>query len=179
MMPSVETVLGPVPIESLGLILPHEHFPCFRGVSEALEPPAGYLLELERLEREAIREVQAYGVGTFTEVTPIGTMRAIGAQRIFVLGMVCFETLLLGLGFGTAGMLGGSAIISALNKKGIPASTEQLRFFFGGPALHPTLSQENLILAFCIVLAVSLISTLYPAAIATRVSPVLAMSSDE
>jgi len=75
--PHVETVLGPVALSGLGIIMPHEHFPSFRGISEALEPPAGYLLQFERIQREAIREAQSHGVGTIVEVTPIGMMRCV------------------------------------------------------------------------------------------------------
>jgi predicted metal-dependent phosphotriesterase family hydrolase/GNAT superfamily N-acetyltransferase len=75
--PFVETVLGPAAVASLGRVMPHEHFPCFRGVTEDVEPPVGYRAELDRLEREAIREVQPYGVGAFVEVTPIGMLRMV------------------------------------------------------------------------------------------------------
>jgi ABC-type antimicrobial peptide transport system permease subunit len=52
-------------------------------------------------------------------------------------------------------------------------------FFFSGPRLLPTLSPANLIAAFVLVVGVSLLSTFYPAFMATRVSPVTAMQTDE
>jgi len=75
--PMIETVLGPVPADALGVVLPHEHFALYRGVTEAIEPPAGYLLMLETWERTLLREAQARGVRTLVEVTPIGMMRAV------------------------------------------------------------------------------------------------------
>ena len=42
-------------------------------------------------------------MATLQRVREIGTMRAIGAQRSFVLCLVLLETLLLGLSFGAAG----------------------------------------------------------------------------
>lgn len=118
-------------------------------------------------------------MATLQRVREVGTMRAIGAQRSFVLSMVLVETVLLGLVFGAGGALVGSGIMAALNAGGIPAGNEALYFFFSGPRLYPTLSAGNLVAAFVIVLLVSAISTLYPAFLATRVSPLQAMQTDE
>lgn len=118
-------------------------------------------------------------MATLQRVREVGTMRAIGAQRSFVLGMVLVETLLLGFVFGAGGMLLGSGIMAALGSAGIPAGNEALYFFFSGPRLYPSLSAGNLIAAFIIVMVVSAISTLYPAFLATRVSPLQAMQTDE
>ncbi|AKQ67700.1 Cell division protein FtsX [Myxococcus hansupus] len=118
-------------------------------------------------------------MATLQRVREVGTMRAIGAQRSFVLGMVLVETLVLGLVFGAAGSLVGSGFMAWLNSTGIPAGNEALYFFFSGPRLFPTLSASNLVAAFVIVLVVSAVSTLYPAFLATRVSPLQAMQTDE
>ncbi|MCY1015464.1 FtsX-like permease family protein [Pyxidicoccus sp. MSG2] len=118
-------------------------------------------------------------MATLQRVREVGTMRAIGAQRSFVLGMVLVETVLLGLVFGAGGALVGSGIMAALGIAGIPAANEWAYFFFSGPRLYPTLSVGNLVAAFVIVLVVSAISTLYPAFLATRVSPLKAMQTDE
>ncbi|NVJ25277.1 ABC transporter permease [Myxococcus sp. AM011] len=118
-------------------------------------------------------------MATLQRVREVGTMRAIGAQRSFILSMVLVETVLLGFVFGAGGALLGSGIMSALGSAGIPAGNEALYFFFSGPRLYPSLSAGNLIAAFVIVLLVSAISTLYPAFLATRVSPLQAMQTDE
>jgi ABC-type lipoprotein release transport system permease subunit len=118
-------------------------------------------------------------MATMQRIREIGTMRAIGAQRAFVLMMVLIETICLGLVFGTVGAVAGSGVVSLLGSKGIPAFNEWLYFFFSGPRLFPGLHAGNLIAAFVIILLVTCISTLYPALIATRVSPVEAMASDE
>ncbi|AGC44136.1 ABC transporter permease [Myxococcus stipitatus DSM 14675] len=118
-------------------------------------------------------------MATLQRVREVGTMRAIGAQRSFILSMVLVETVLLGLVFGAGGALVGSGIMSMLGSSGIPANNEALYFFFSGPRLYPTLSAGNLIAALVIVLLVSAISTFYPAFLATRVSPLQAMQTDE
>jgi ABC-type lipoprotein release transport system permease subunit len=118
-------------------------------------------------------------MATLQRTPEVGTMRAIGAQRGFILSMVVVETLTLGLVFGGLGALIGSGVVGFLNKKGIPAGNDTLYFFFSGPRLHPTLSATNIIAALVIVTVVTIFSTLYPAFLATRVPPVRAMQTDE
>ncbi|HYO73098.1 MAG TPA: FtsX-like permease family protein, partial [Archangium sp.] len=118
-------------------------------------------------------------MATMQRTPMIGTMRAIGAQRGFVLGMVLLETTVLGLVFGAAGALLGTLAVKGLGSAGIPAFHESLYFFFSGPRLFPTLQASNIITALVIVLGVSAFSTFYPAYLATRVSPLQAMQTDE
>ncbi len=118
-------------------------------------------------------------MATMQRVREIGTMRAIGSQRGFVLVMILLETLVLGAVFGGVGVGLGTGIIGGLHAVGIPAGSEELYFFFSGPRLFPTLSPGNIIAAISIVLVVSAISTLYPAFLAARVSPLRAMQAEE
>lgn len=118
-------------------------------------------------------------MATLQRVREIGTMRAIGAQRGFVLGMVLVETMVLGLVFGAAGALLGTLAVKGLGSAGIPAFHESMYFFFSGPRLFPTLQASNIITALVIVIGVSAFSTFYPAFLATRVSPLQAMQTDE
>jgi ABC-type antimicrobial peptide transport system permease subunit len=106
-------------------------------------------------------------------------MRAIGAQRGFVLSLVLTETLFLGLVFGAIGTFLGSVVVKWLGYKGIPAGNEFLYFFFAGPRLYVTLGAGSLIGAFVIICLVTSISALYPAILATRVSPLQAMQTEE
>jgi ABC-type antimicrobial peptide transport system permease subunit len=118
-------------------------------------------------------------MATMQRVREIGTLRAIGSQRNFVLSMIVTETVFLGVVFGGIGTIVGLGIMWALGSVGIPAGNDELYFFFSGPRLYPTWQVSNLIAGFAIVLVVSLISTLYPAFLAARVSPLRAMQSDD
>ncbi|MBX5483698.1 MAG: FtsX-like permease family protein [Myxococcaceae bacterium] len=118
-------------------------------------------------------------MATLQRVREIGTMRAIGAQRGFVRMMIAIETLALGTAFGGTGLALGAGLVALVGHSGIPAVSRQLYFFFGGPRWFPEVSVTNMVIAYGIVLVVSILSTLYPAMIATRVSPVVAMASDE
>jgi ABC-type antimicrobial peptide transport system permease subunit len=109
----------------------------------------------------------------------LGTMRAIGAQKTLVLGMVLVETLTLSVVFGAAGILLGSAVIAALHSKGIAAPNDIAYFFFSGPRLLPEASAASLVIASALILVVAVVSTIIPAIIATQVSPLRAMQADE
>ncbi|MEQ1876357.1 MAG: FtsX-like permease family protein [Bdellovibrionia bacterium] len=118
-------------------------------------------------------------MATLQRVREIGTMRAIGAQRSFVLSLVVIETMILGLTFGTVGTFLGSVLVKYLGTKGIPAGNEFLYFFFSGPRLYVTLGLGSLIGAFVTISVVTSISALYPAIIATRISPLQAMQTED
>lgn len=118
-------------------------------------------------------------MATLQRTQMIGTMRAIGAQRSLVLAMVLAESVVLGVVFGGVGILLGSGVMEWLHVRGIPAPNDVAYFFFSGPRLLPQLSTGNLVVALVIILLVTLVSTLLPAIIATRVSPLRAMQADE
>lgn len=118
-------------------------------------------------------------MATIQRIREIGTLRAIGARRSFVLVLILAETALLGLVFGLAGAALGSGVMKLAGTKGIAAPSDIFYFFFSGPRLYPSLSAGNLIGAFVLVFVLSAASTLYPAIIATRVAPVTAMQTEE
>ncbi|MEE2902279.1 MAG: FtsX-like permease family protein [Myxococcota bacterium] len=118
-------------------------------------------------------------MATMERVKEIGTIRAIGAQRKFVLLMFLMETMALGIVSGLIGAGIGAGIIKALGSVGLPATSKQMVFLFSGPRLFPTVEPHHLIFASVVILLVSIISTLYPALIATRVEPVVAMQAGE
>ncbi len=114
-------------------------------------------------------------MATMERVREIGTLRAIGAQRGFVMAMFLLETLVLGLIAGGLGALAGAGIVIWLGNVGIPAQNEIMVFIFSGNRLFPTVGAEHLGLGVIIILIVSLVSTWYPARMATRVEPIEAM----
>ncbi len=118
-------------------------------------------------------------MATLQRVREIGTMRAIGARKSFVLAMVLTETMVLGWVFGTVGAALGSGLVMLLGHSGVPAGNEFLYFFFSGPRLFPGLSAGSLVGAFFVVLGVTTLSALYPAVMATQVSPIQAMASED
>jgi ABC-type lipoprotein release transport system permease subunit len=118
-------------------------------------------------------------MATLQRVKEIGTLRAIGAQKRFVLSMLITESVAIGLLFGLIGALCGAGLIGWLGHVGIPAGREQLYFFFSGPRLFPFLGGASLAISLSIVVVVSILSSLYPAWLAMRITPVEAMSTSE
>lgn len=114
-------------------------------------------------------------IATLQRTPTIGTLRAIGAQRPFVVAMVLVETAVLALTFGLAGSLIGAGVVKYLHATGIPAWRDELYFFFSGPVLRPELTAGGLVLALVVTLVVSLLAVIFPTVLATRVAPVTAM----
>jgi ABC-type lipoprotein release transport system permease subunit len=119
-------------------------------------------------------------MATLQRVKSIGTLRAIGAQKRFVVAMLLVETGAVGVAFGVVGALLGAGLVALIRLLGgIPATNEQMFFFFSGPSLMPRLGTVSLAVSLGVVLVVSVLSGLYPALIATRITPLEAMQSED
>jgi ABC-type lipoprotein release transport system permease subunit len=124
-------------------------------------------------------------MATLERVSEIGTMRAIGAQKGFILRMFVLEAVVLALLSGSLGALLGAQITLFLQDVGIPAATqstqttEVLIFLFGGPRLYPTVAPSHLLFGLGVILVVGLVSALYPAFLATRIQPIQAMQTED
>jgi len=112
-------------------------------------------------------------------VKDIGTLRAVGAQRPFVFGMILVEAAVIGVLFGGAGALIGGAIVAWIGHVGIPATSDVMFFFFSGPRLRPVPQPVAVVIAALLVLVVNAVSAAYPAWIAMRVTPRQAMGEGD
>lgn len=106
-------------------------------------------------------------------------MRAIGAQRGFVMVLFLIETLLLGLIAGGLGAVLGVGLIQYLGAVGIPAPADVIVVLFAGPRLYPHISAANVLFGMATVTLISLLSTFYPSRVAAGIPPVVAMSGKE
>jgi ABC-type lipoprotein release transport system permease subunit len=118
-------------------------------------------------------------MATLERVAEIGTLRAIGAQKRFINAMITFETATLGAIAGVAGSLASVLLIAWLSKVGIPAPADVLQVLFGGPRLYPAVTVGNVLAGLVATLIVGVFATLYPARLAMRVQPVVAMTGKE
>jgi ABC-type lipoprotein release transport system permease subunit len=118
-------------------------------------------------------------MATLERVREIGTLRAVGAQRRFILAMIVLESIVIGISSGALGALIGGALLLVLGKVGIPAVSDVMSFFFSGPRLYPSVGVSQLVFALVTVLVVSVVSGIYPAWLAMRVSPREAMQSED
>lgn len=118
-------------------------------------------------------------MATLERVREIGTLRALGAQRTVVLAMLIAESTAIALSSGAVGTLLGGAVVAVLQQVGVPAINDVMTFFFSGPRLYPELSPTHLLVAVPALLIVSVLSGIYPALLALRVSPREAMVLEE
>jgi ABC-type lipoprotein release transport system permease subunit len=118
-------------------------------------------------------------MATLERVREIGTLRAIGAQKRFILSMLVVEAVVIGLLFGGLGAAVGAILVKVISVVGIPAKTDVQFFFFSGPRLRPFLNPISVGVAFFIVIFVATVSSFYPAWLAMRVTPRQAMQEDE
>jgi ABC-type lipoprotein release transport system permease subunit len=119
-------------------------------------------------------------MATLQRVKEIGTLRAIGTQRRFVVMMLLVEIATVGMVFGLAGAVLGGGVVGLIRMAGgIAATNDMLYFLYAGPALLPHLGAPAVITSLIIVLLVSILSALYPAVLAMRVTPVEAMATED
>jgi ABC-type lipoprotein release transport system permease subunit len=118
-------------------------------------------------------------MSTMERIREIGTMRAIGAQRSEIRWMFMVEALVMAAVFGVAGSLIGGTLMTVLGHVGIPAVNDLTVFLFAGPRLYPYLSPLHVVITLVMVTLVTVASTLYPALLAMRVTPLEAMQEAE
>lgn len=118
-------------------------------------------------------------ISTMERVNEIGTLRAIGAQRSFVLWMFLIETAVIA---GIGALLGaavGAGLLVWLGQTGIPAFAHEMNFMFGGPRLYPNLSFGGVVVSLAVTVTIALVATFFPARHAARIQPVEAMHARE
>lgn len=114
-------------------------------------------------------------ISTLDRAQEIGTLRALGAQKRFVLWTTLMESFFLTGIASLAGIIASVFFLYFLNRVGIPAQSNVWIFLFGGPRLFPQIFITPFITSTVILLILSQVATLYPALLATRVSPIVAM----
>lgn len=111
-------------------------------------------------------------------VPEIGTLRALGAKKRFIRQMILLETTFLTVLAGAAGLLLGLVILLILKSSGIQAPNLFFEALFAGKVLKPVISSGAALKAFAWIFGLSVVSSLYPVAIALRIKPVVAMQGD-
>ncbi len=118
-------------------------------------------------------------MATLERVAEIGTLRALGAKKSFVTWMILFETGVLGLLAGGVGALAATGVVLWLGQVGIPSNSDVLTFLFAGPRLYPHVTLAQGVFGLLTATVVSVVATLYPARLATKIQPVVAMQGKE
>ncbi len=118
-------------------------------------------------------------ISVMERTSEIGTMRAIGGQKIFILKMFILETLTISMLFGCIGLLVGSGFIYLINLIGIkvPEGTF-LEMILAGNILRPVVSVSSITQSFIFMIVIGLFSCLYPVFFALKIRPVKAIELD-
>jgi putative ABC transport system permease protein len=120
----------------------------------------------------AISIINTMTMAVFERIREIGTLRAIGAGRSTVISLFILEALFICLVGAILGCLVGSIVVGYLSKVGIsftPPTAQRAVLIF--PAIH----MDFLLFTFLFSLAVGIISSIYPAFLASKITPVEAI----
>jgi putative ABC transport system permease protein len=117
-------------------------------------------------------------ISVIERTSEIGTMRALGARRGFVLRMFVTETLSISWISGVAGILIGAGIVGLLNLIGLRTESDFLIILFGGEVLRPTLSLGTVLVSTVIVTGIGVFASIYPVLLALRIQPVRAVQAE-
>lgn len=117
--------------------------------------------------------------GTLYRSREIGTMRAIGAQKSFVLRLFLAETAMTGLLGALSGSLLAVLALAFMSYRGIPAANDVVRFLFSGPRLYPKLHWQICLVTPVLVTAVATLASIFAARYAASVRPAEAMQEKE
>lgn len=117
---------------------------------------------------------------TVQRTQEFGTMRALGAQRGFLIAVVLSETLAVTLAGGGLGIALSAVLIELLHTNGIPTGGNYLLFtLFGGPRLYPTLSPVHAAFGLAALTGITAVAAVAPSLFAVKVSPIRAMQAEE
>jgi ABC-type lipoprotein release transport system permease subunit len=105
----------------------------------------------------------------------IGTMRALGGEKSFIRRIFLSETLILNLAACLVGMAVGLALVLG-TRAGLPLPDTISQYLIGGGSLPLVLSAGPFVTAFVVVAVVSVIATILPIRLATRITPLAAMN---
>lgn len=105
----------------------------------------------------------------------IGTMRAIGAQKSFVVQLFLFEAVLLGVLASLIGITIGGIGLSVLNALDVPIKNEGARLFLMSNSLSFSLHAGQFISTLLLFGFITGLAALYPALKASKMRPVEAL----
>jgi ABC-type antimicrobial peptide transport system permease subunit len=118
-------------------------------------------------------------VGTLNRTREIGTMRAIGAQKSFVVGLFLGETAITGFLGAVVGAVFAGGLLAILSAKGIPAPNDIVTFLFSGPRLFPLIRWPMVLGIPLVVTLIATVASIYAARHAAQIQPAEAMQEKE
>ncbi|MEW6547948.1 MAG: FtsX-like permease family protein [Spirochaetota bacterium] len=111
-------------------------------------------------------------------IPEIGTIRALGGTKSFIMRMIGLETFTIALAAGVVGLALSASAVLVLGSVGIPIANEFLRALAGGGVFYPVLHGDTIFAAFGMIAGIGVLSAAYPVAIAVAIPPVTAMRNE-
>ena len=106
----------------------------------------------------------------------IGTMRSMGAGKLYIARMLAVESISLTFAGACAGILLGIGVCVILGKSGISLDNPLLVSMFGGSVLRPYISAGNVLLHLAAGFLVGSCAWMYPLFVALRIPPIVAIN---
>jgi len=122
--------------------------------------------------------VNTLSMAAIERTTEIGMMRAIGSQKGFIAKMFVGETAMLSFAFGGIGIIAGIIIVNIIPVFQITSANDLVQLLYGGDTFLPALSIGNILLVVFELTVVTAITVIYPIRVATRITPLDAISRD-
>ncbi|MGL4986996.1 MAG: ABC transporter permease [Treponemataceae bacterium] len=117
-------------------------------------------------------------ISVLERISEIGTMRALGADRIFIARLFFSESTLLVCFFSIIGIILGIGLSYFVLSKDIFLHNELLMSLFGGKTLRPVVTFELIAYHLLVALIISILSWIYPMFIALRLAPAQVMGKN-
>jgi len=124
----------------------------------------------------AIIMMNTFIINILERTYEIGTIRAIGGKKSFIATQYILESMILTFIFGLIGVIVGSVLVNIFGHTGIMINNELATLMYGGGKLYFSIMPSTIVFIFFLIIVVSVISTLYPVAMATKITPLKAMS---
>ncbi len=114
-------------------------------------------------------------ISALGRVCETGTLRALGANRLFVALQFFFETAILTVSAGILGCILGAIVSKTLSHTGIRLQNMYLAQLFGGEVLTAVFNAKNAARCMALSVLLAFIGWLYPVHVALSSNPVTAM----
>ncbi len=108
----------------------------------------------------------------------IGMMRAVGATRMSISGMLAAELLFLSFIFGGLGIITGIIAVIFTSSLNLTTTNDILQLFYGGDTFRPSLGVLDIMLGVLQLGIVTFFSIIYPVLLARKITPLEAISRD-
>ncbi len=123
--------------------------------------------------------VNSLSLSILERTKEIGTMRALGAERAFVGGLIAWETVLVVVGMGAVGILAGALAVVGVSAAHLKLTNVYFASLFGSGRLHLSLSWYSVAGHLALTLVLGLVSVIVPVRRAVSIEPVKAIAREQ